>query len=800
MCFIARSRGGGTSVFATVVPSLRLLLPHVARAFKMAKAGASSGERMKKKKKRKLLNSKKKKDSEAADRDADDGVEVMYDDDDGSDEKEVGLDEDVASEEEQDDDRRRQKLLEAISGICGRERQLGERSEAAALMSEFAVTVGGDGTKVQLADLLSDPTPAVPGSTIKQLNKLQQSQTLESPLSRQESERIQRDLAFQKVALKVTRWKGVIEQNRRAEQVVFPLNKDPAGPRPIERVVTSWTAQTPLEQEIFAVLSANKQPIYNPVLTPAEEASVQAMSLEDAKIRRAELQKVRALQSYYEAKARRDRKIKSKKYHKIQNKSKRKELLKQFEEKVKSDPAAALEDLEQLERNRMQERMSLKHQNSSKWAKSRVIVAKYDLEARRAMQAQLQLNRDLTQKVVPKESDNEEELVEEQEEIPDFVNEVEQESVNPWMSGRLRELEAEDPVEGKEPGAGGALVAVVNDIKEGVEEEMEEEEEEEEVLLREFDERRRKRNEEAREEESVDEQLQLSQFASLYKELTGGRKDVACAAHDTPSQLDAGGLTGVPTQEAVGQEAGLQENMSTDVAVEPPPRKRKQELELSEVLTRQCPVLSGPLGLVVEDGEDEGLDQRRVISEAFAGDDVVSDFLKEKRKRESDGKPARVSLALPGWGEWGGSGLKLSKKKRLRFRVKPQPALPRKDQKLPTTIISERRDAAVGQHQVSTLPFPFIDHAHFESAIRSPLGRTWNTERSVRKMTAPRVVTRPGRVIEPMSSAELQDPKHKREEVSGATRKGEGLLLEGRGRKTRRRGAGKRAEADHTSR
>ncbi|KAM8857021.1 LOW QUALITY PROTEIN: U3 small nucleolar RNA-associated protein 14 homolog A [Synchiropus picturatus] len=755
---------GGASVFTTVTSSLRLPLHHVAvrrvcvSVPKMAKAGEKSVKRMKKTR-RPQKSKKKKKDSEAADRVVDEGVEVMYDDDD-DDEKEVGLDEDVPSEEEPDDDRRRQKLLEAISGICGQKRQLGERSEAAVLVSEFSVNIGGDGTKVQLSELLGQQAAAVPGSTIQQLNKLQQSQTLESPLSRQESARIQRDLAFQKAALEVTRWKAVIEQNRRAEQVVFPLNRDPAGPRPIERVVTSWRAQTPLEQEVFAVLSANKQPIYDPVLTPAEEASVQAMSLEDAKIRRAELQKVRALQSYYEAKARRDRKIKSKKYHKIQNKSKRKELLKQFEEKVKSDPAAALEDLEQLERNRMQERMSLKHQNSSKWAKSRVIVAKYDLEARRAMQAQLQLNRDLTQKVVLKEPDEEEEeeLLEEQEEIPDFVNEVERESVNPWMSGRLREVEGADLGDGKEPGAGLECV-----VKDG-----EEPEEPEEVLLRELEERRRKRNEEAtcgeEEEESVDQEPQPSLLATLYEEITGSRNEAECGADSAPGE---GALTDLPTPEEA-----------------PPPKKvggikRKPELELTEVLTRECPVLSGPLGLAAEDGEEDGLDQRQVISEAFAGDDVVGDFLKEKRKQESDGKPAAVSLALPGWGEWGGSGVRPSKKKRRRFRLKPQAALPRKDQKLPATIICEKRAAALGQHQVSMLPFPFIDHAHFESAMRSPLGRTWNTERSVRKMTAPRVVTRPGRIIEPMSRDQLQEPQHQRE--AGP------LQAQASGRKKRRR-------------
>ena len=59
-------------------------------------------------------------------------------------------------------------------------------------------------------------------------------------------------------------------------------------------------------------------------------------------------------------------------------------------------------------------------------------------------------------------------------------------------------------------------------------------------------------------------------------------------------------------------------------------------------------------------------EQRTIISEAFAGDDVVSDFLKDKRKQEEAGKPKVVDLTLPGWGEWGGQGLKTSRRKQRR--------------------------------------------------------------------------------------------------------------------------------------
>lgn len=60
------------------------------------------------------------------------------------------------------------------------------------------------------------------------------------------------------------------------------------------------------------------------------------------------------------------------------------------------------------------------------------------------------------------------------------------------------------------------------------------------------------------------------------------------------------------------------------------------------------------------------MDQKLIIKEAFAGDDVVSDFLKEKRQQEEAAKPKVVDLTLPGWGEWGGVGLKPSRNKRRR--------------------------------------------------------------------------------------------------------------------------------------
>ncbi|KAM9850721.1 U3 small nucleolar RNA-associated protein 14 homolog A [Aulostomus maculatus] len=780
----------------------------------------------------------RKKKSKVTEKSAEPKPEVMYDDDD-----EEEADEIITSEEDEedgDDERRRQKLLEAISALGGkRKKKLGERSEAAVQMSEFTVNAEGEGEKINLSDLIGsmDKTPSVSSKAKKHLKSLQQAnKTIESPLSRQESERIQRDVAFQKASTEVTRWQSVIHQNQKAEQLVFPLNQEPPGPKPMERVVMGWQATTPLEKEIFALLSANKQPINDPILTPAEKASMRAMSLEEAKIRRAELQKVRALQSYYEAKARRERKIKSKKYHKVQNKTKRKEFLKHFDEMVKKDPAAALEELSKMELARMQERMSLKHQNSGKWAKSKAIMAKYDEGARKAMQQQLEVNKDLTQKLAAAVNEEEEEAGD-PEVLPDFVNEVEQgaDAANPWMRGKLSEDPAEtevsDTVDGTAEGAGAARVT----------EEEEEEETEEDALLREFDHRRKLRKvqesdtapvihmedeepvkegeepvkegeepvregeepvregeepvregeEPVREDEAEDsvvsdnEEEELSAFVSLYRGITDASQraaaDISHTATSAPLEEALMRIRTLEDVELLSQEESAPAQPQQPEAEEIPPsgsqqtqtetnknKKRRRGIELKKVLTKNTEVIQVPLAPTVaeaEDSEEEELDQRGLIKEAFAGDDVVSDFLKDKRKQEDAGKPKVVDLTLPGWGEWGGTGLKPSSRKRRKFRIKTAPPPPRKDQNLPSVIISEKRDSSVSLHQVSSLPFPFQNHAQFEGLIRSPLGRTWNTERSVKKITKPKVVTQMGAVIEPMSRQELKKAKKR---TSGA--------------------------------
>ncbi|KAF1471649.1 hypothetical protein FQV18_0015469, partial [Eudyptula minor novaehollandiae] len=681
-------------------------------------------------------------------------------------------------------------------------RKLAERTEASVQVSEFNVSCKGAGEKLVLSELLR---PIHPRSTLsgvkKELTRVKQKKAVELPLSKEEAKRVVREAAYVRTSKDVGKWQQVVLQNRRAEQLVFPLKQEIATVVPLEQVASAWKARTPLEQEIFGLLHKTQQPITDPLLTPEETASLQAMSLEEARQRRAELQKARVVQSYYEAKARREKKIKSKKYHRVLKKSKRRKALKEFELLHKSDPEAALARLEELEQLRMQERMSLKHQNKGKWARSRAIMAKYDLEARKAMQEQLAKNKELTQKV----------WVELPEEEPGDVPEEDLTSVtvpagaggaNPWMLGKPSGPAEEPEVQ---EGLGDVAVPGAAESKEEMEEE-EEEVSEEEALLQDFAQKRHARQQRAGSPEGQGEELAAPGSAGLLCRRVGqtkggademeavselpGDSPIHAVCAEEPASLgieqppqaqeevllseQLGRARTMEDVEALASEERLEEQEKPAAAraeervrqreegrggdrrAKKPPAKKKI-ISLQAVLAGKCQEVQCPSLPVVVEEEEGGIDQRGVITEAFAGDDVVADFRREKRKAEQAGKPQPVNLVLPGWGEWGGTGLKPSAKKIKRFLLKPPPAPPRKDQHLPHVIVSEQRNIHAAAHQVSELPFPFERHQQFEQSIRTPVGPTWNTQRAFQKLTAPRVITRAGHIIQPISAEDVPD-------------------------------------------
>ncbi len=60
-------------------------------------------------------------------------------------------------------------------------------------------------------------------------------------------------------------------------------------------------------------------------------------------------------------------------------------------------------------------------------------------------------------------------------------------------------------------------------------------------------------------------------------------------------------------------------------------------------------------------------EQAALLAQAFEDDDVIADFEAEKRAVEEAEQPKDIDLCLPGWGEWTGPGMSVSRKKKDRY-------------------------------------------------------------------------------------------------------------------------------------
>ena len=114
-------------------------------------------------------------------------------------------------------------------------------------------------------------------------------------------------------------------------------------------------------------------------------------------------------------------------------------------------------------------------------------------------------------------------------------------------------------------------------------------------------------------------------------------------------------------------------------------------------------------------------------------------------------QPKDVDLTLPGWGNWGGKNIEVSKRKKRRFILKMPKDLPRRDENKGDVIIFEEDNPKIKEHQVNELPYPFSSVKDYEASIRMPIGRNFVSENAHRKLIEPSVKTHMGKIIEPMN-------------------------------------------------
>lgn len=113
-----------------------------------------------------------------------------------------------------------------------------------------------------------------------------------------------------------------------------------------------------------------------------------------------------------------------------------------------------------------------------------------------------------------------------------------------------------------------------------------------------------------------------------------------------------------------------------------------------------------------------------------------------------------------GWGSWAGLGaapMSAGAKRRRDEKLKKlddednKKKLARKDAKMPNVMVSERRVKLAGKYKIADVPYPYTSREQYERAMQMPVGPEWNTSQIVRKNTKPEIITKAGRIIEPIA-------------------------------------------------
>jgi len=646
-------------------------------------------------------------------------------------------DSDEASEddamEEDNDDKNDEKFVEEMSALDGKRKKiLVNRGSRQALSEDSAP--GKDRIDFKsLLNTLDDSTRQI-SKRIKKNSKV-----LDVPLHRVAAEKITRAAGYTRVRQEVNIWDSVVQSNRTQESISFPLETpDLRWKTSTEVIKTRFTADTPLELQVAAMLAGSKAvPKEGEELSEIEKRALEGMTKEEINERRAEIAKFRALRGYQATKYKRQSKIKSKSYRKLMRKIKNKEELKRLENLAVTDPQAAAEHIEKMNKVRILERATLKHRNASKFMQEQARRAKLtkDKDLQAVLRDQLATHRDMLTKpkiVSDEESNDDEEDSEDDIDITKYQDESYADFAAGYKKYWTQNQEAkQEQLKNEKMSALDEIENMFEDVEHSKKlaelrkQKKREMKKEKEKLLQEKKEQEEEESEEDMEENNEEEtgiehaeSINIDPLKKAVTSISGGNKTKSTA--DATKDIDPDNFVAVKAK-----------NIKSSVP--------------AEIVGFNDE----------EDSSEDEMEQRKLIAEAFAEDDVLEDFKKEKAKIIEEATPKDIDLTLPGWGSWGGESIKISKKKRNRFIIKAPPRAPRKDDNKDLVIINTDKDQKLRTHQVSKLPAHFTSVSDFEASIRSPIGDTFVPRTAHLKLIKPRVTTKMGQTIQPMDKKAL---------------------------------------------
>ncbi|KAK2033946.1 Utp14-domain-containing protein [Colletotrichum zoysiae] len=610
---------------------------------------------------------------------------------------------------------------------------------------------------------------------------------LEVPLSRRQQDKLQRAAAYDKANETLTRWQETVKQNRRAEHLMFPLPQTAtdAGLDNHElQAITAKNSASELEQTILGImeksgLAMNKQEENRMKKAEAEEGLSQEALKDLVNQRRRE----RELNSREAKRAKRIKKIKSKAYHRVHRKEKEREEMKLHEAMAENGEIDSEAERDVQDRARALERVGARHRDS-KWAKlgagnKRAVwdddyraglhdMARREEELRKRKEGRAGGDDEDSDRAADEgsDSDGSDEEGGEQRKLLRQLDRLEQEE-DDGPASNLMKMKFMQKAEAAQKKANDELIA---QIRRDLDSDAEEGDSDAEVT-----EVGRKKFGSAAQPAISAPALMARKQQQKKKEATQGDSDDGGAPDN--SVVNTGySLTAEPSTTGSAWSSGPRKKSAKTGGKSGGPRV--EDLDNTVAMTAAAAVSSGrskpskskpsATATLADEDSDGSSDSPDVhlplairdvaaMDRAFAGDDVVVDFAREKTEAEIEDDDKIVDNTLPGWGGWVGEGVSGREKKRQQGRfvtkIEGVKKADRKDAKLDKVIISEKRIkkrwTQNDKYLATQLPHPFESKAQYERSLRLPLGPEWVTKESHQEATKPRVLKKQG-IIAPM--------------------------------------------------
>ncbi|CAH0016451.1 unnamed protein product [Clonostachys rhizophaga] len=704
------------------------------------------------------------KDGSKSDSDEASGSETSE----GSEEEEDSDEEDSAEEGDEEADPEQLRALRGlVSGFGGEEDDDEDKAPVKQKINLGDLGLGGidDPFMKQSVKLMKkESKEKKPGATKK----------LDVPLSRREQGRLDRTVAYEKTNETLDRWTETVKQNRRAEHLVFPLpeNSAKAGLDLTEmQPLTASNTQNELESAIFGIMDQSGLSMEKPKKEKEREYDDEGNELSRKEIlNRKRIE--RELQSREAKRAARIKKIKSKAYHRVHRKQRERDEMAAQEAMAEAGEIDSEEEREAQDRRRALERVGLRHKDS-KWAKmgSRVKRAVWDDDFRTGLTEMARKDEELRRRVEGRSavSDDDETsssgsdsedgghgslrrqlaALEEEDDEPQsklmsmkFMQKAEaarKQENDDLIKQIRRELDGEEAEESADDGgdevgrkqyggAGGKVFAAALDTSK----------------------MSAKKPRKVEEDDDDEVTIKLSSNGNVSK--------AAPAAATSTANTTAGAWSSgeVRRKKKGGSSAKMEDfDLNANIMIASNGNKSKA------VKKSSTPQRQNGVGHDSDDDSDDAdqhlplaIRDQQLVARAFAGEDVVGEFEREKEEVAEQDDDKVIDNTLPGWGSWVGDGVSNREKKRHqgRFLTKVEGIKKndRKDAKLDKVIINEKRIKKNDRYLASQLPHPFESRQQYERSLQQPVGPEWQTKETFQDSTKPRVIMKQG-IIAPMS-------------------------------------------------